>query len=182
MMREWRDIPGCEGRYQVSRDGYVRSLPDIDRRGRFMPGQILRPGLTDKGYEKVSIDGKHRRVHILVAEVYIPNPDRLPQVNHEDGVKRNNRWDNLKWVTNSQNQVHRYQVLGHAGPMKGRTGAKCPNSCPVRAIEVVTREVREYAGASEAARQLGIHASGIAHAAGGKSTTYKGWIWEWINR
>lgn len=180
--REWLNIAGTDGRYQVSSDGYVRSLPDIDHRGQFMLGKILRPAINEKGYEYVSVNRKSRRVHILVASAFVENPDNKPQVNHEDGNKRNNKSDNLTWVTNGENQVHRYEVLGHISHLKGKTGAACANSKPVRSIDIITKSVTLYAAADEAAeagRALGIDGSGISLAANGKLQTYKGHRWEW---
>ena len=176
----WVDITGCEGRYQVSDEGYVRSLPDVDHRGQFMIGKILKAAVTEKGYETVAIDQKTRKVHILVAEAFVENPASKPQINHEDGNKRNNRKGNLTWVTNSENQIHRYSVLKQVSRLTGRTGSRCANSKPVRSVNVKSREVTLFAGASDAARLTGVDASGICLAANGKLQTYKGAHWEWV--
>lgn len=181
--RVWRDVEGLVGQYQVSNDGYVRSLPDIDHRGMFMPGRILKPGRNSKGYLRVCIGGRTLRVHVLVAQAFIRNPKRLPQVNHKDGDKENNHRDNLMWCTNSYNQRHRYRVLGHVPAMLGRTGINCPTSKPVVARSVRTRRVvGVYGGAGEAARALGIDASGVSAAARGHMRSYKGCEWEYVSR
>lgn len=179
MSREWRDIRGYEGRYQVSDDGYVRSLPDIDPRGRFVGGVVLRAAQSEKGYLRVSIADKTFKVHRLVAEAFIPNTQGLPQINHKNGVKSDNRRGNLEWCNNSMNQTHRHRVLGQASAMTGRTGALCKNSKPVRARSVADGATYEFAGASEAARVLGVGQSGISLAARGELRSYKGYIWEY---
>jgi hypothetical protein len=56
------------------------------------------------GYHGVFIAGKNRRVHRLVAQLYLPNPDNLPLVHHRDGDRHNPHVDNLEWVTDSQNK------------------------------------------------------------------------------
>lgn len=70
---------------------------------------------NEKGYFRVDLwsDGsrKHCKVHRLVAEAFIPNPEKKPQVNHIDGNKQNNSITNLEWVTNAEN-AEKARVLG----------------------------------------------------------------------
>jgi hypothetical protein len=177
--RVWRDIPGFAG-YQASDDGYLRSLPDIDSRGRFMPGFVLSVSFNDNGYPRTCIKGKDVKVHRLVALAFIPNPDGLPQVNHKSGVKTDNRVGNLEWCTNAENQLHKYRVLGVPGGLTGKRGAMCKNSRRVRATSVATGEVSVYDSASEAARERGIDVSGISQAARGLLRSYKGQQWVYL--
>jgi len=74
--------------------------------------------MTPKGYYKVVLQnekavGVNHRIHRLLAELFIPNPDNKPITNHKDGNKQNNNLNNLEWVTDSENQQHSVNVLGN---------------------------------------------------------------------
>ena len=103
----WRPIEGYEGLYEVSSYGRVRSLDKYVKSGygsyRLRKGKILSPGIRPDGYLVVSLQYKMFRVHRLVAQAFILNPDNLPQVNHKDENKANNRVDNLEWCDSKYN-------------------------------------------------------------------------------
>lgn len=107
MIEEWRTIVGYEGLYEVSSLGRVRSLDRYDSRNHFRRGRILKLSYDTVGYLIVGLhsNGKAKiyLVHRLVAQAFIPNPDNLPEVNHIDEDKTNNRVDNLEMCNREYN-------------------------------------------------------------------------------
>ena len=96
MKEVWKDIQDYEGFYQVSNLGRIKSLGNSKTRKE----KILKP-IYHKQYYQITLSKNNiriqYRVHRLVAEAFIPNPDNLPQVNHKDENKLNNYVDNLEW-------------------------------------------------------------------------------------
>lgn len=113
-MEEWRDIPGHEGRYQVSSHGRVKSCAKeigyFGSRTRLLPERIMSTRLMYRGYASVHLrhagERKHIFIHQLVAITFHPNPDGKPYVNHIDRDKTNNHISNLEWVTEKENTAH----------------------------------------------------------------------------
>lgn len=106
-----KPVDGYEGLYEVDDAGGVWTL----RSGTPKP---MRPSFDKDGYLQVVLtgrDGKRRRyyVHRLVAAAFIPNPDDLPQVNHLDGDKTDNRVGNLEWCDCSTNNLHSHRTGLH---------------------------------------------------------------------
>lgn len=147
-----------------------------------MPGVVLTAAPSEKGYMRVALAGETYRVHRLVAAAFIPNPSDLPEVNHINGVKFDNRAANLEWVTARANALHKYQILGHVGGMAGKKGAACKNSKPVRGVPIAGGAPVVFAAASEAGRELEICASGISMAARGVLRSFKGYLWAYISK
>lgn len=130
---------------QVSNFGRVKSF----RRNK-VEGKILNGTLTSNGYLKVLLScGKQKRVHRLVAQTFIPNPNNLPQVNHIDGNKLNNAVDSLEWCTAQQNIQHSFILH--------------PNQRSYCSIEVYCFETDTiYQSYRKAAKDLGLSHSTIS--------------------
>lgn len=98
----WKDIEGYEGLYQVSNIGQVKSLKR---------NKILKPAPNSCGYLQVCLhkNGKQKtfRIHRLVAEAFLPNEDELPEVDHINSDKTDNRVANLQWISHVENNRKR---------------------------------------------------------------------------
>ena len=175
MEEEWRDVVGYEGLYQVSNFGRVKSLP---RNGTVNMVRILRPNIKKTGYINYALQKNNALktflAHRLVAQAFMPNPDNLPQVNHIDGDKTNNRVDNLEWCTQLENIRHRSEVLDvHGGSPRKKVYCAELN--------------RNFNSISEAAKFCGICSSGIRDVCNGigskgeKRVTAGGYHWEWAH-
>ena len=108
MQEVWKPVKGYEGLYEVSNLGRVKSFP---RKGNFHKYPVLLTIHTYKtGYKYVVLSkngvSTKKKIYRLVAEAFIPNPDNLPQVNHKDENKSNNKVENLEWCTQTYNNQY----------------------------------------------------------------------------
>ncbi len=109
----WRWVKGYEGLYMVSDHGRVMSVPRVTHYGH-----IMKIKKSWSGYMRVCLCKENvkseRAVHRLVAEAFLDHGEDKTEVNHKNGVRDDNRVENLEWVTRSENEKHAYRVLGKA--------------------------------------------------------------------
>jgi len=153
-MEAWKDIPGFEGLYQISNKGRLKSFKQY-KDGRILStknnkGDYLSAVLCGKGVERRST-----RVHRLVAEAFIPNPDSKPEVNHKDGNKQNNRVENLEWVTRLENAHH--AIKHNPNILKGMNHYnKYVRPKTVIQLSLNGRHIAEFPSAKAAGRATGV--------------------------
>lgn len=156
-MRElWAPVAEFDGLYEVSDCGRVRSTA---RQGpiRRVPSRLLKLCRSRCGgyYRAVLYVGARqfrRLVHRMVAQAFIPNAHELPQINHKDGDKLNNRADNLEWCTPQENAQHSY-AMGLSVSAKGERHGQ--SKLTIEQIE----EMRRLSGSMtqrEIARRFGV--------------------------
>ena len=111
---EFVDIIGYEGLYKINRNG------DVMRFGR-----CLKPYLSDTGYKRVilSKDGKPKsyKIHRLIMLHFVPNPDNLRCIDHINRIRTDNRIENLRWCSHSDNSINRESVENRRGTIQTKT-------------------------------------------------------------
>lgn len=166
----WKDIGGYEGLYRVSSNGEILSCERLVRehsgKAKHIKEHLKLQSIDAKGYHTVSLykDGVEKiyLVHRLVASAFVPNPDDLPQVNHEDGNKHNNCASNLKWVTPSQNIEHAHNLGLIKKPTTGHIQRMSEASARARSIPVkCTDDGRVFSSMKDAAEYYNVSISSV---------------------
>lgn len=198
---EWRDIPGYEGLYQVSNLGRVKSLP----RGRQYPSRqthnnirVLK--LKSNGYYQVNLSKFNKvkcySVHRLVALAFIPNPKKLPCINHKDENKTNNCVENLEWCTRRYNCVYgtgriKQKAARQKNDPDGISWLKALDTRDKRnrinsrkkvlMFDINNNFIKDFDSISQASRETNISASDICNCCKGRRNQTKGFIWNYEN-
>ena len=174
----WKDVNGFEGHYQISNLGRVKSL-----RRKFLCGNggyrildetIAKLTKDNKGYYRKCLLNhgykKSERIHRLVAKHFIPNPQNKPQINHINGIKTDNRVENLEWATNGENQSHAYK-LGLRDHNKARK---------IQEIDENGNILREFSMIKDAALLYNINNYSITNVLKNRQKSTKGKIFKYV--
>lgn len=179
----WMPIKGHQG-YQVSNAGRVKRMASVKPWGPKLKGQrlfseILLKHWDCQGYKQVKLTNNSRhRVHRLVAGAFLPNPQGFDQVNHKNGVKSDNRVENLEWCDASWNGKHAYVELGHTNPFLGKCGKDHATSKPVVGISLKTGVFLNFDCGLDAIRAgVAKDSGGITRCCQGKISHHNGYVW-----
>lgn len=172
MSEVWKPIEGTSGRYEVSNTGKVRSL----NYGNRNEAKELKPKTDRYGYKSVhfKINGKRKdvTVHRLVAHAFLPNPEKMPAVNHKDTDKTNNDVENLEWVTNKENSQHALKngLLDNLFRQRDKAIEKIKK--PLIAVNIKTGEEIYFDSQNQARKTIGANASKVSKGEGLQAKGY----------
>jgi hypothetical protein len=172
----WTDVPGFPG-YGANERGFV--VNQISKR-------VIANTTYKNGYVYVSMrengEFKNKRLNRIIAITFHPNPDSLPHVNHEDGVKANNHEANLKWSSVSDNLKHAFRsnLRKSTKPQLGKRNELSARSIPVNQFSLDGQFVKLWPSIAEAQRN-GFQVANICKVCKGERKSHKGFIWKYKN-
>ena len=170
------DCEPYEG-YKVSNLGRILNL-NYKNTGK---AKLMNPSTNIYGYLQVNLrkngESKTCKVHRLVAETFLPNPENKPEVNHIDEDKTNNRVDNLEWKNHRDNCNHgtRNERIGKANKIVQTNNGK--KSKRVLQLSLTGELIREWPSTREIERQLGFDHGAVAKCCNGKQKTAYSFLW-----
>lgn len=151
-LEEWKDIIGFEGHYKISNYGRVKCLHFvwIHKDKKESDGSYIikkRSGNWADWYQCMQLitpdNKKYVRMHILVGQHFLQNPENKKEINHIRGFKNDNCFTQLEWATSSENKKHAFKYLGYQPVNKGKFYIK-PNSKKVKGTSTITGEIKIY--------------------------------------
>lgn len=116
---EWKDVEGFDGILKISSGGHVINVKRMVQ---------INPYKSRLGYLIISVNQKGYSHHRMLAKAFIPNPENKPEVNHKNGIRDDNRLENLEWVTRAENIQHSFKELGRKSNLIGVGGKKKKNN------------------------------------------------------
>lgn len=166
--------------YAISSDGLLFSVSE----NKTLVQRI--PRIDKDGYAviKLSLSGKAKmcKIHRLVAEAFLPNPENKPVVNHINGIRNDNRVKNLEWATIQENNQHAYSVNGRIGPRTGVVNEDNPTVRPVIQLCERLAPVKFWWSAFQAGAELSCPSTHITRVCKGKRKHTRGFAWRYATQ
>jgi len=168
----WKDVPGWVGILQVSNLGRIKKLNYRNSRN----AKILDLKPDNSGYIKYRYKKECTlKVHRLVALAFIPNPDNLPQINHKNEIKTDNRVENLEWCT------AQYNILYNG--LSKRIGEKLKNGPCAKPIVMMDKNnnvIKIWPSTTEIERTMGFDRSNINKVCRNERKYANGYKWKFV--
>lgn len=164
----WKDIPNYEGLYQISNIGNIKTL----NYKKTKKEKILKQRLDKYGYKyiKLSKNGKqtYYLIHRLVAQVFVLNPNNLPQINHKDENRTNNVYSNLEWCNCIYNNNY------------GNRNKKIQKALSkrIKQLDKNGNVIKIWNNSIEASKELNINSGNIRSCCRNELKTAGGYIWK----
>jgi len=145
-----------------------------------LTGRTLIQMNTGVGYTQVEFGNKVRHlVHRLVGKAFLPNPKQKPCINHKDGDRKNNHYQNLEWCTYSENNKHAYHTLGKKPPRLGKFGKESGVNKSIVQLGMDGTLIKEWYAMKDAEREGGFDSGAICRCCKGESKHHKGYRWKY---
>lgn len=172
-----RKISGFEN-YEIDKNGIV-----------YKSNKEMKRHLNTNGYYRVYLSKNNetykKYIHRLVAEAFIPNPKNKTQVNHINGIKTDNRVENLEWVSAKENIQHAFKnglsfiPKGKDNSLYGRKSKNANRHVAINQYDLKNNFIRKWDTLTEAANTLNIGISGISACCRGQRRKSGGYIWKY---
>lgn len=181
----WKDVVGFEGIYQVSNEQRIKRIAlskitnnlKVDYQER-----TVKTRLDKKGYVILNLCKNSEKfntsLHRIIAKAFIANPENKPQVNHINGVKNDNKIENLEWTTSSENVIHSYRRLGKKSNTLGKLN-RCGKK--VACYDLLGDLKVTFLSTMDAQRNLKISNSNISAVCLGRKNKTNGYIFKYYN-
>jgi len=140
---------------------------------------ILKSKNDGRGYFKVNIKSTSTSVHRLVALTWISNLENKPEVNHINGIRNDNRVENLEWNTRLENQQHSWRELKRVGSLKNKFGKNHPKSKKVVQYDLDGNLIKTWDSIIDIEKNLNINSGNICSVCKGNYKTAGGFKWKY---